>query len=106
VGERGCGKKGSLGKVEILRTETLKGIMLRRTTECANPSFKGTIDRLNHWLPVVISVATAKLRKRLVTDPIELIAEDQVSDRPFRRSRERSNDCPIPTSCSTNPATG
>ncbi|QTN32222.1 transposase [Akkermansiaceae bacterium] len=40
---------------------------------CENPSFKGVIDRLNQWLPAVLSAAAAKLRKRLVTDLIELI---------------------------------
>jgi hypothetical protein len=42
-------------------------------------------DRLNRWQPVVFSVATSKLSKRLVTDLIEFIAEDQVPERPFRR---------------------
>ena len=48
-------------------------------------SFKGTIDRLNHWLPIVFNAPSARLRKQLVTDLTELIAEDQVSTRPFRR---------------------
>jgi hypothetical protein len=48
-------------------------------------SFKGTIDRLNHWLPIVVNTPSARLRKRLVTDLTELVAEDQVSSRPFRR---------------------
>lgn len=72
--------------VRIIAHNLLRALMDRgKTPECGNPSFKGTIDRLNHWLPVVLSAATAKLRKRLITDLIELIAEDQVPDRPFRR---------------------
>jgi hypothetical protein len=47
--------------------------------------FKGTIDRLNHWLPIVLNAPSARLRKRLVTDLTELVAEDQVPSRPFRR---------------------
>lgn len=72
--------------VRIIAYNLLRALMNCGKTEgCENPSFKGTVDRLNHWLPVVLSAATAKLRKRLVTDLIELIAEDQVPDRPFRR---------------------
>ena len=56
-----------------------------KTAGADNPSFKGTIDRLNHWLPMVLSAESAKLRRRLVTDLVELIAEDQIPGRPFRR---------------------
>ena len=35
AGEKGvAGKKGSLGRAEMLKTETLKGRMLRRTPGC------------------------------------------------------------------------
>ncbi len=34
-------------------------------------SFKGTIDRLNHWQPIVLCASSAKLRKRRVTDLTE-----------------------------------
>ena len=72
--------------VHIVAYNLLRALMTcGKTTGCENPSFKGTLDRLNHWLPIVLSTTTATLRKRLVTDLIELIAEDQVPDRPFRR---------------------
>jgi Transposase DDE domain len=72
--------------VRIIAYNLLRALMnCGKTAGCGNPSFKGAIDRLNHWLPVVLPASTAKLRKRLVTDLIELIAEDQVPERPFRR---------------------
>jgi hypothetical protein len=72
--------------VHIIAYNLLRALMTcGKTVGCENPSFKGTIDRLNHWLPTVLSATTATLRKQLVTDLIELIAEDQVPDRPFRR---------------------
>lgn len=72
--------------VRIIAYNLLRALMTcGKTAGYENPSFKGTIDRLNHWLPVVLSAPTAKLRRRLVTDLIELIAEDQGPDRPFRR---------------------
>jgi hypothetical protein len=69
------------------RTHNLLRAMMAcgKTAGSENPSFKGTIDRLNHLLPVVLAADSAALRKRLVTDLVELIAEDQVPDRPFRR---------------------
>jgi hypothetical protein len=48
-------------------------------------SFKGAIDRFNHWLPVMLSYSSTKARKRLVTDLVEMVAEDHVPIRPFRR---------------------
>ena len=56
-----------------------------KSAEAESASFKGPIDRLIHWLPLVLSAASAKLRKQLVTDLAELVAEDQVPNRPFRR---------------------
>jgi hypothetical protein len=41
--------------------------------------------RLNHWLPVMLSSNSTTVRRRLVTDLVEMVAEDQVSIRPFRR---------------------
>jgi len=72
--------------VHIIACNLLRALMTcGKTVGCENPGFKGTIDRLNHWLPTVLSATTAKLRKQLVTDLIEMIAEDQVPERPFRR---------------------
>lgn len=48
-----------------------------------------TLTPLSHFpltiSHVVLNAPSARLRKRLVTDLIELIAEDQVPSRPFRR---------------------
>jgi hypothetical protein len=56
-----------------------------KSAEAESASFKGTIDRLSHWLPRVLNAPSAKLRKRLVTDLTELVAEDQLPSRPFRQ---------------------
>jgi Transposase DDE domain len=70
----------------IIAYNLVRGLMNHgKSLETESASFKGTIDRLNHWLPIVLSAATAKLRKQLVTDLIELVAEDQIPSRPFRR---------------------
>ena len=47
-------------------------------------SFKGTVDRLNRWMPGLVSTS-ARRRKRLVADLLETIAEDLLPERPFRR---------------------
>jgi hypothetical protein len=47
-------------------------------------SFKGTVDRLNRWMPGLVSTS-ARGRKRLVADLLETIAEDLLPERPFRR---------------------
>ena len=70
----------------IIAYNLLRALMNHgKSAEAESASFKGTIDRLNHWLPIVINAPSAKLRKRLVTDLTELVAEDQVPSRPFRR---------------------
>jgi Transposase DDE domain len=48
-------------------------------------SFKGALDRINEWLPVLLAATSASTRKRLVDDLLELVAEDQVPHRPYRR---------------------
>ncbi len=51
----------------------------------SSASFKGTLDRINGWLPVLLAATSASTRKRLVEDLLELVAEDQVPHRPYRR---------------------
>jgi hypothetical protein len=70
----------------IIAYNLLRALMNHgRSAGTESASFKGTIDRLNHWLPVVLNAPSARLHKRLVTDLTELVAEDQVPSRPFRR---------------------
>jgi hypothetical protein len=72
--------------VHIIAYNLLRSLMIHgKAAGSEHPSFKGTIDRLNHWLPVLRSENSAMVRKRLVTDLIELVTEDQVPGRPFRR---------------------
>jgi hypothetical protein len=47
-------------------------------------SFKGSVDRLNRWMPHLTS-ASACGRKRLVADLLETIADDLLPERPNRR---------------------
>ncbi len=70
----------------IIAYNLLRALMNHgKSAGAESASFKGTIDRLNHWLPLVLHAPSAKLRKRQVTDLIELVAEDQVPSRPFRQ---------------------
>jgi hypothetical protein len=70
----------------IIAYNLLRALMNHgKSAEAESASFKGTIDRLSHWLPLVLNAPSAKLRKRVVTDLTELVAEDQVPNRPFRR---------------------
>lgn len=70
----------------IIAYNLLRALMHHgKSAGAESASFKGTIDRLNHWLPIVLNAPSAKLRKRLVMDLTELVAEDQVPSRPFRR---------------------
>jgi hypothetical protein len=72
--------------VHIIAYNLLRALMVHGTTTGGEGvSFKGTIDRLNHWLPMILPSDSAKVRMRIVTDLLELIAEDQLPDRPFRR---------------------
>ena len=48
-------------------------------------SFKGTVDRIERWLPEVSAALPAKVRKRLVEDLLDAIADDLVPERPSRR---------------------
>lgn len=72
--------------VHIIAYNLLRALMSHgKASADEGASFKGTIDRLNHWLPAMQSASSTKVRKRLVTDLVELVAEDQVPQRPFRR---------------------
>ena len=72
--------------VHIIAYNLLRVLMKQgRESNASSPSFKGTLNRLNQWLPILLSATSASTRKRLVEDLVELIAEDQVPPRPYRR---------------------
>jgi hypothetical protein len=72
--------------IHIIAYNLLPALMsYGKSAEAESASFKGTIDRLSHWQPFLLNAPSAKLRKRLVADLIELVAIDQVPNRPFRR---------------------
>ena len=59
--------------------------LILRAGPAGGASFKGTLDRMARWLPELSAAVPAKLRRRLVDDLLETIAEDVVPERPFRR---------------------
>lgn len=72
--------------VHIIAYNLLRVLMSQgKESHASRPSFKGTLDRLNQWLPILQSAASATIRKRLVEDLMELIGDDQVPHRPYRR---------------------
>jgi hypothetical protein len=72
--------------VHIIAYNLLRALMMHgQASGDEGASFKGTLDRLNHWMPVILSATSSTMRRRLVTDLLELVAEDQVPNRPFRR---------------------
>ncbi len=72
--------------VHIIAYNLLRALMMQgKASGNDGASFKGAIDRLNHWLPAMLSSTSPTVRGRLVMDLVELVAEDQVPDRPFRR---------------------
>ena len=73
--------------VHIIAYNLLRALMsCSKSAGSENPSLKGTIDRLYLWLPTVLTATSAAMRKWLVADLVELIAEDQVPERPFRKA--------------------
>ncbi len=72
--------------IHIIAYNLLRALMMHgKASSDGDASFKGAIDRLNHWLPVMLSSNSTTVRRRLVTDLVEMVAEDQVPIRPFRR---------------------
>ncbi|NJM37446.1 MAG: IS4 family transposase [Akkermansiaceae bacterium] len=83
--------------VHIIAYNLLRALMMHgKASGSEGASFKGTIDRLNQWLPVVLSSSSPTVRRRLVTDLVELVAEDQVPNRPFRREPRAVKRLPKP----------
>ena len=72
--------------VHVIAYNLMRALMMHgKASGEEEASFKGTIDRFNHWLQVMLSYSSTKARKRLVTDLVEMVAEDHVPIRPFRR---------------------
>lgn len=72
--------------MHIIAYNLVRSLMLQgEVSDDSSASFKGTLDRINEWLPVLLAATSASIRKRLVEDLLELVAEDQVPYRPFRR---------------------
>ena len=66
-------------------------------------SFKGSLDRINRWLPMAMATTCKKTRKRLIDDLLETIAEDIVRERPNRREPRLKKRRPKPFGLMTKP---
>jgi hypothetical protein len=66
-------------------------------------SFKGSLDRINQWLPMAMATTCKKTRKRLIEDLLETIAEDLVRERPNRREPRLKKRRPKPFGLMTKP---
>lgn len=72
--------------VHVIAYNLLRALMMHgKSSGGEEASLKGTIDRLDHWLPAMRPSDSTMVRRRLVTDLVEMVAEDQVPSRPFRR---------------------
>jgi hypothetical protein len=72
--------------MHIIAYNLVRSLMQQgEVSDDSSASFKGTLDRINEWLPVLLAATSASIRRRLVEDLLELVAEDQVPYRPFRR---------------------
>ena len=57
--------------VHIIAYNLLRVLMKQgRESNASSPSFKGTLNRLNQWLPILLSATSASTRKRLVEDMV------------------------------------
>jgi hypothetical protein len=70
--------------MQVIAYNLVRALILRAGAD-PEASFKGTIDRMGRWLPEISAALSAKVRKRLVDDLLDTIAEDLVPERPFRR---------------------
>jgi hypothetical protein len=66
-------------------------------------SFKGSLDRINKWIPVISGTGSRKERRRMIEDMLETTAEDLVIGRPGRREPRLVKRRPKPFGLMTNP---
>jgi hypothetical protein len=110
--------KTSLG-MDILRTKSpamicrellmhfisynLLRAIISQTDEPDRVSFKGSLDRLNKWIPVISGTGSRKERKRMMEDMLETTAEDLVTQSPGRREPSLVKRRPKPFGLTTKP---
>jgi hypothetical protein len=66
-------------------------------------SFKGSLDRINKWIPVISGTGSRKERGRMIEDMLETTAEDLVIERPGRREPRLVKRRPKPFGLMTKP---
>ena len=59
--------------------------LIRQADDPRRVSFKGSLDRINRWLPMAMATNSRITRRRLIEDLLETMAEDRVRERPGRR---------------------
>ncbi|MCH7229141.1 IS4 family transposase [Haloferula sp. A504] len=77
--------------------------LIRQADDPRRISFKGSLDRVNKWLPVAMATTSRKTRKRLIEDLLETMAEDLVRERPNRREPRLKKRRPKPFGLMTRP---
>jgi hypothetical protein len=66
-------------------------------------SFKGSLDRINKWIPVISGTGSRKERRRMIEDMLETTAEDLIIERPGRREPRVKKRRPKPYGLMTKP---
>lgn len=110
--------KTSLG-MDILRTKSpamiyrellmhvisynLLRALIAQSDEPDRVSFKGSLDRINKWIPVISGTSSRKERARMIEDMLETTAEDLVIERPGRREPRLVKRRPKPFGLMTKP---
>ena len=58
--------------MRIIAYNLVRSLMQQgEVSDHSSASFKGTLDRINEWLPVLLAATSASIRKRLVEDLLE-----------------------------------
>ena len=110
--------KTSLG-MDILRTKSpamiyrellmhvisynLLRAVIAQADEPDRVSFKGSLDRINKWIPVISGTGSRKERRRMIEDMLETTAEDLIIERPGRREPRVKKRRPKPYGLMTKP---
>ena len=77
--------------------------VIAQADEPERVSFKGSLDRLNKWMPIIAGAGSRKQRMRMIEDMLETVVEDLVIERPCRREPRVVKRRPKPFGLMTKP---
>lgn len=77
--------------------------LIRQADEPRRVSFKGSLDRVNRWLPMAMSTTSPTTRRRLIEDLLETMGQDLIRERPGRREPRLVKRRPKPYGLMTKP---